>query len=47
MNNNYSVDLEAAINETKRKIWNEEKILNGAKSMRSQYTNVNVIAELD
>ncbi|OLY77673.1 Protein kinase C-like 2 [Smittium mucronatum] len=47
MNQSYSVDLEAAINETKRKIWNEEKILNGAKSMRSQHTNRNVIAELD
>ncbi|PVU90086.1 hypothetical protein BB561_005025 [Smittium simulii] len=45
--NNSHADLESAINETKRKLWNEEMILNGAKSMRTQHTNLHVIAELD
>ncbi|PVU99333.1 hypothetical protein BB559_000808 [Furculomyces boomerangus] len=47
MNSPSSVDLEGAINETKRKLWNEEMYLNAAKSMRTQHTNKNTIAEID
>ncbi|KAJ1675910.1 Serine/threonine kinase [Spiromyces aspiralis] len=40
-------DLDMAISDTRRKLFNEEKILNATKVMRTRHTNRNAIAELD
>ncbi|KAJ1919306.1 Serine/threonine kinase [Mycoemilia scoparia] len=40
-------DLDAAIQDTRRKLFNEEKILNATKVMRTSHTNRNAIAELE